>query len=179
MTESNDQRGAFIHFLLSVAQRQDRGVLADLRADLSGHSSGRVRSCRHVVPYLAEWEQPDDQWYYVVGGLFAFHPLHTNEKDNFGASLRKLRKETQSDSLDKHFLALLDADAEDAPKHLRSLVGQLASKPIPVNWYQLLNDLCFWSASTREVQKRWARSYYRANAPQTNETEESEQTDED
>ena len=176
MTPSTSKGDVFIGHLLTLQARSDRGALADLRADLRDHPSDRYRAGKHVVPFLGDEENPNDKWYYLVGALFALHPSHSDSAGNFGASLKKLRAES-SDSLDARVLALLDADRTDVARHLRGLVGQLASKGIPVNYRVLLRNLCFWDRPDRSVQRDWARDYYRASQTAVAKaTQEGEQT---
>lgn len=174
MTPTPHKDEAFVSFLLALALHGDRGALADLRADLREHPSDRYRAGKHVVPYLGDQESRDDEWFYLIGALFALHPNHSDSVGSFGASLRKLRAES-SESLDSRVLALLDADRVDLPRHLRGLVGQLASKGIPVNWRVLLRNLCAWDHPNRIIQRIWARDYYKASpSTETDSTREGE-----
>lgn len=165
MTATEDKRIEFVQHLRGLDRKQDRGALAELRADLRGHSTDRYRAGKHVVPYLGEHASKRDEWFYVVGGLFALHSMDSVSIGNFGESLRALRND--SDSLDLRFLALLDAPRADVPRHLRGLVGQLAAKAIAVNWERLLRDLCAWDSADRPIQEQWARSYYYRKAETT------------
>jgi CRISPR system Cascade subunit CasB len=43
-------------------------------------------------------------------------------------------------------------------------VGLLRQHDVPVNWLQLLRDLGDWEHPDREVQRRWARSFWGGSA---------------
>lgn len=89
---------------------------------------------------------------------------------NFGRSMRELAERFVKESgdkdsrqrVDRRFISLLDADHALVFEHLRHNVSLLASHDIPVNWVRLGNDLLRWNDEERSVQRRWARSYWRA-----------------
>jgi CRISPR system Cascade subunit CasB len=64
-------------------------------------------------------------------------------------------------SIERRFVALLDADEEQLPHHLRQMVQLLrADQSIRIHWGPLLQDLRQWSYTDRRVQRRWARAFY-------------------
>jgi len=67
--------------------------------------------------------------------------------------------------VERRFMALLAADREDIGHHLRSLMGLLRQHDVPVNWLQLLRDLGRWPQPERDVQRRWARSFWGSTTP--------------
>jgi CRISPR system Cascade subunit CasB len=62
--------------------------------------------------------------------------------------------------VERRFVALLAADREDVGEHLRGLVGLLRQHDVPINWLQLLRHLGAWDRPDRDVQRRWARSFW-------------------
>jgi CRISPR type I-E-associated protein CasB/Cse2 len=62
---------------------------------------------------------------------------------------------------EKRLVTLLNCHQDDLPDHLRHTIGLLKSKEIPINWLQLLNDVQNWQRESRDVQRRWARQFWR------------------
>ena len=68
----------------------------------------------------------------------------------------------KSDSIEKRFMSLLDADIEDLSDHLRHAVSLAKSKDVPIDWSRLFNDIRWWDASRedhRYVLDRFNRGY--------------------
>lgn len=61
-------------------------------------------------------------------------------------------------STEKRFLALLDADRDGLPYHLRQAVALLASEDLTPNWARLTRDLLRWGD---RVRREWAQDFYR------------------
>ncbi|MCX7599824.1 MAG: type I-E CRISPR-associated protein Cse2/CasB [Armatimonadetes bacterium] len=84
-----------------------------------------------------------------------------------------------SESVERRFVALLRANFEDLPGHLRRAVMLLASAQIPVPWAQLLADLSYWDHPERFIQRAWADSFWaggssaQAIQPQAEQEQES------
>ncbi len=170
------QEHKFIGHLEKLVKEQDRGALAALRRGL-GKPPGTVREMdSHVLPYLPTGiSEKQENAYYLVGALFAYwyqgnDTVDRNSPANMGASLRVLveREAVESGSRDdaekrveKRLVALLNCHQDDLPEHLRHTVGLLKSKAIPINWLQLLNDVQNWHWESRDVQRRWARHFWR------------------
>lgn len=161
----------FVGMLKQLVAREDLGALAALRRGL-GHAPGDVpQMYPFVMPFLPEGMHPrDEDTYFLVAALFAWHQLdwaHDSTPNgdagetNFGASFRLLTQVTDSGSIEKRFVALLNAHRDDLPEHLRHAVGLLKSKNVPVNWVRLLRDLRAWDHPARYVQRAWARSFWR------------------
>jgi CRISPR system Cascade subunit CasB len=167
-----------VSHLRETSARQDRAALAALRRGL-GKSPGQAPEMfPHVAPFIPErataW---DEACHYLVASLYALHPMdwtgdgNGHSDRNFGVSVNRIDQRARAgDTPEKHtpgierrFVALLDADAEDVGEHLRSLVALLAGAGAPVDWQQLLDDLRFWHADRRDVQRRWARAYWGAS----------------
>lgn len=76
-----------------------------------------------------------------------------------------------SDSIKRRFHILLDAEYDpftgdgDLPYRLRQMVRYAAGRGVGVDWPVLLADLKYWNHPEKPVQKRWARSFFSADAP--------------
>ena len=170
------QEHKFIGHLEKLVKEQDRGALASLRHGL-GKAPGSVREMdRHVLPYLPpDTGEKQEYAYYQVGALFAFwhqgkDSVARNPTENIGASLRALVDKEVVDGgdrddaekrVEKRLVALLNCHPDDLPEHLRHVTSLLKAKDIPVNWLQLLNDVKNWQRESRDVQRQWARQFWR------------------
>lgn len=163
---TSSQRSGLVGRLVEFERREDRAALAELRRGL-GHPPGTVpRMARYVEPFIpadaSRWEQ---DVHYLVAALFAAHPDDVASEGgrlNLGWSFRRLASETGSESIEKRFLALLDAESEDLHVHLRHAVSLMRAHDVPVDYDRLLRDLRDWKKEDRRVQRRWARTYFGA-----------------
>lgn len=157
---------ALIAYLEGLRDTDDRAALASLRRAI-GRPAGSVPEADRL---LMRWSNPErwreEEIVYLVGTLFALHPptWRPAEADrrpsNMGASFRRLGDATNSDSVEKRFMALLGAEWTDLPTHLRHAVHLLRSHEVPVNWARLWRDLHGWESDNRRVQRDWARAYW-------------------
>lgn len=146
--------------------REDRGALAALRRGLGRAPGLAPEMYPYVVPWLPERPyRQQEAAYYLVASLFAFHPLLTSE-GNLGAHLAgAIANENSRQAVERRFVALLSAHPDDLGALLRHTISFLKSQERPVNWSQLLNDLCAWDHPDRYIQKNWARAFWARQAP--------------
>jgi len=157
----------FAEYLAKLVKDHNLGALAALRRGLGKRPGEAAEAHRYVVPWLAPEARPwQDDAYYLIGALFAWHQGSWPEADgtgkaptNLGASFARLRG--GSDGIEKRFVALLNCHRDDLPNHLRQAVGLLKSKDVPVDWAQLLHDILGWDWESRSVQREWARAFWR------------------
>ncbi len=153
---NNDKK--FIAGLENYLAKNDRAALAHLRRGL-GKEPG---TAMEVFPYIPWWmvNKYNEQSYFLIASLFGLHPTKSGADrfNNLGKSLSKIKD--ASDSIEKRFTALLNANEEDLSEHLRQIIGLLKSKDISVNWLILLKDIKNWSHEKKFVQKNWARGFW-------------------
>lgn len=190
MQEQKWPEQRFIEFLVRLTgaaeererSAKERAILAQLRQGL-GKPPGSVWSMYPFVePFLQGCSEATTRdAYYCVASLFAYHPMvwptpdasqENKEVTHFGASVALLMKALRqdgasTDSLERRFVALLNARGEDLPDHLRRIVALLKSRGIPVNWSRLLRDYLWWDQESRSVQRSWARSVWRESTEST------------
>ena len=170
-TYVDEKAQAFVAYLSGLAGREERGALAALRRGLGRSPGTTPETFKYAVPWLSqEAVRADEDRYFLVASLFGLHPSSTSE-GNMGATFRQIHREgghEEGDSLEKRFVALLNAHSDDLPNHLRHAVAMARSNDVPVNWYQLLCDLRHWGHPDRFVQRQWATSFWRraARAPE-------------
>jgi len=171
MTDSRrtlDERvTAFVTRLRKLADDEDRGALAALRESLRDRHGMAAAACPYVVPFLSRSDDPQrDRAFFLIGALFALHPDPGGEGVSLGHAFRAINVEQEgagggdNESLRRRFVALLDADAEDLPSHLRHAVALARSKLKPLDWALLLKDVLGWRSESRHVQRRLARDFW-------------------
>jgi len=150
----------FIARLQSLADGQERGVLAALRRGLGQPPGMAAEMFLYVEPFLPQKRSAGQETaYYLVASLFGLHPKSTGE-GNLGAHMIAARSEGGEEALERRFTSLLASHADDLPNYLRQAISFLKSKEIPVNWNQLFWDLQHWDDENRRVQKEWAKAFW-------------------
>lgn len=160
MSPISDVDDRFVSHL--EALREDRGAMANLRRGL-GKVPGTVAE---MHPLLLPWlpsgipRQREDACY-LLAALFGSYPSSGGQGTRtLGASFRRLANRPDSASIERRFVCLLNAHADDLPGHLRHAVSLLKSEEIPVDWRRLLTDIRHWDHPDRWVQRRWARDFW-------------------
>lgn len=151
-----------------LSEREDRAALAALRRGLGKEPGEAPEMFPVLVPLLAgerlwPWHE---RAAYMVASLYATHPAGwSGEGDgrwdrNLGASLRRLDRERDSAGIERRLASMLNADSDDLGDHLRRAVALLRTSEIPIDWRRLSADLLAWGRPDREVQRRWATSFW-------------------
>jgi CRISPR system Cascade subunit CasB len=168
---NDDWQSSFLQTLYGLAPPDDqtkqtwnRGALAELRRGLAVDLWRVLSRAGRVFAAVPDRALADAV---VIAGLFATHPAVANH-GNLGACFGRIRDE--SGSVEKRFVALLDADKEDLAEHLRHAISLLRAKDIPIDWARLLRDLRAWDYEARPVQKQWSRSFWAEDQPKQPET---------
>lgn len=164
VTEKQSLDESFIVFLERVLKRDDRTVLAHLRRGL-GKEPG---TALEMFPYVARFAQNsyrgDENAVFIIASLFGLYPTYSWKPteqikyNNLGKSMSFLKDE--SGSIERRFVALLNAELEDLPNHLRQIISLLKSKDTPVNWHELLLGVKQWNRSDRKIQREWAKAFW-------------------
>lgn len=172
MSEKEQQEHSFITYLGSLAQREDRRALAALRRGLGQRPGSTPAMFPYIVPWLREVSRRHEAAFYTVASLFAYHPKQTN-KDNMGTHLAMAKETGREEALERRFVALLSAHADDLPAILRQTISLLASKDIPVNWTRLFQDMRSWDHPDYgdEVRKRWATAFWRTSGEKSSDSD--------
>lgn len=189
MATQTDRQPALIRHLYELAgasagsgtaHKPDRAALAALRRGLGPKPGTQVKMFPHVTPFIPEDAgRSHREAYYVVAALFGLYsrPWTPAESQNFGWSAAEVaRRAERREPVERRLTALLDAEWEDLPTHLRGFVS-LMKDAVPVDWTRLLRDLRAWGHPDRYVQQGWARAYWSPpHHPDTNEPAETEAT---
>lgn len=149
----------FIGYLKGLEKRQDRAALANLRRGLGKPPKTAMEMFPYLGRFLSHDTKPNyENTVFIVAALFAYYPDAKHTGGNLGASLRELKE--NSDSIEKRFVALLNAEAEDLPYYLRQIIGLLKSNDVAVNWERLFKDIQSWNSDRRFVQQKWAEQFW-------------------
>jgi CRISPR system Cascade subunit CasB len=157
----------------------ERANLAELRRSLAFDPGTHAPAFPVVEPFVrnAKYKSESDA-YYIVAGLFALIERPNPERAppkleprNLGQSIAELYVSRQhAESIEKRFIALLDADDEQLAYRLRQMIALLRDAA-PIDWAKLLEDLRFWNTEEKRTQRSWAKSFYRhLNTPEPTET---------
>ena len=125
-----------------------------------------------MFPYVIQWcgalSESRQNDFFLVAALFASHqgitPPHPAISDrlrnSLGASYQILSIRTESGSIEKRFVALLNASRTELDDHLRHAIKLMKANNVGVDWAQLLHDLNGWNWPSRAIQRRWASGYW-------------------
>ena len=150
----------FIAYLQRLASGGPRGALADLAAELGKRPGTNPRSVRWLARWTVHVSQAEVARHHLIAALFAAHPAGAPE-GNLGLTMAQIAlRRRLTPSLERRFVALLEADAEDVGEHLRHIVYLARAADVPLHWAQLLADLRCWDDPLRRVQAKWARSFW-------------------
>ena len=175
-TAARRKRAAGVLTKIQSAIQHDNGAKAALKRGLTGEPRHQRAVYPLLLRYLSDSEEQYDleQWL-LVTCLLAYYPqdIDPDNKNTFGHSARLLTGENSSGGPERRFRALLDTPAEDLRSPLTAIVRLMKSKKLPINYPQLLVDLCRWDHPDQYIQDKWARAFW--NAPPANKN--SEQVD--
>jgi CRISPR type I-E-associated protein CasB/Cse2 len=179
----NDKKNHFIIYLYTLAEKNNRGALADLRQGLTGQPG----TTPAMFPFIAPWvpDEARNTWlekvYYIIAALFAFYQAGSAGKNlvtelgNLGNHCRDLmEKNKQSASFEARFTSLLKAHRDDLAILLKQILSLLRGEAIPINWQQLFYDLQHWNSESQFVQRQWANGYWNYQKPEQNENQVTE-----
>jgi len=161
---------AFIEWLESL-NRRDAKVRAVLKRSLTFDPGDFPEAFPYVEPFVRA-DGSTREMHYLAAGLWATHWREdcTGRGLSLGEAAARHRIVSGSESLERRFIALLDADSDQLPHRLRQMVTLLKEQPL--DFGLLLEDLLRWNHSEKRTQHRWARDFYRAQEPDTTPIEE-------
>lgn len=153
---------------LTALDIRERAILKRNAGEtLSESRQGAMGIFFRVLPAGLADQIKDKAWeetaYFLIATLYPFDKTAQAFEDveTFGDSLRLARNKENEDGLNRRVSRLLDADSQQLPFQLRQAVLYLTNMQIPINWSQLLEDVLNWHQPNRNVQKSWARAYFK------------------
>jgi CRISPR system Cascade subunit CasB len=127
----------------------------------------------YVAPFTQRLSRKQEDAYYLIAALFGLYPGESwassegRLRTNLGASLRWFASASNSESVERRFVALLNAHTDDLSEHLRQIISLLKSQDIPVDWRQLLHNVINWDDDDRIVQRYWSKAFWGVSAPES------------
>lgn len=146
----------FVGYLEGLVDSEDKKALLIFRRYRGKEVGEATEMFRYIYPKIRYVK--DERPYFLLASLFGSYPNARQTKANLGESLGKIKKESKS--VERRFLALLNAREEVLHEHLRQIIALLKSKEVSINWVELLKGINFWTHPDRFIQKAWARSFY-------------------
>jgi CRISPR system Cascade subunit CasB len=173
-TTAQQTRGErFIEELVVLYEQEDRAALAALRRGLGRPPGETIEMHPYVTPFAQGLSRKQEDAYYLIAALFGLYPgeiwtsSEGRQRTNLGASLRWFANASNSESIERRFVALLNAHTDDLSEHLRQTISLLKSKDIPVDWRQLLRDVINWDDDDRFVQRNWSKAFWGAGVQES------------
>lgn len=149
---------AFIRYLEELKGKKAwTPARAALRRSIAFSPGAYPRAMPYVEPFVQEegWRR---EAIYLVAALYALKDGAHQAGRTLAAALRE--KARDSASVEKRFLALLDADRDQIAFRLRHAVALVEGG---LDFARLLQDLFGWFDGQRWAQARWAREFYGMN----------------
>lgn len=180
--ESSDIDQQFINKLKTLKEN-DRGVFTALKraagVSIAGSRQGAIAAFYKILPHPL-MDSRKEEIYFLVATLYG-HNDEYQFTGNFGETMRVVKNEFDSKSMDRRMTGLLDSNFESLKTRiikggelaykLRQLVKLAKSKDVGIDWLQFLKDLKNWNHSEKFVQKKWARKYFGYKKQSTNKKE--------
>lgn len=147
---------------VAALERLDAAGRARLKRN-AGRTLAEARDIHRVffqaLPYELAGRSQDEETYFLVATLFPMADSRSGGV-SLGSTLRRVRQNRESASIDRRFQSLIDSDREQLPFRLRQAVRLAAASDQPVDWSQLLADLLAWEHPEHYIQLNWARDYF-------------------
>jgi CRISPR system Cascade subunit CasB len=153
---------------LEQLNASDSKVRAILRHSLAFAPGHYIPAFPYVEPFLKD-AQEHKSWqrdmHYLVAALWAAHwrEGRMDAPQSLAKACAAHQLKSRSDSTERRFINLLDADREQLPHRLRQMVALLNDQSI--DFQTLLIDLIHWDSESKSTQIRWARNFYRTLNP--------------
>ncbi|MFC4486041.1 type I-E CRISPR-associated protein Cse2/CasB [Tepidiphilus baoligensis] len=173
--ETRSRAQQFINHLARVCE--DRGARAILRRSAAFAPGEYVPAFPFVEPFLSEdTPQSERPAFYLGAMLYALHGQHQEGRSLARAFGALWRKNDQRPSLERRFIALLEADADGLPEHLRQIVTLLKEEAF--DHAALLADLRelmkpYATERQNRIRARWAKDFYRTQGSAAGESPEA------
>ena len=163
-TSTNQDVAAFVGRLARARDRIGPGGVAALRRGTGrsvGDPAAAAQAFFSLHPPNGVKLEPAS---WTAATLWARHERHSNDAGSYGASLGQLAR--RNDAAAGRLLArLLASDREEMPSALRRSITLLREHSISIDYVKLTWDLAKWSGDERDVQRTWARDFYRTSRP--------------
>lgn len=152
---------AFFEYLARRAE-SDSAAVATLRRSLSSDVGTFAAAFPIVEPFTQAMSERDRRMVYLAAGLWSLaQRRESGSAMPLPTAMARLLQASGSASVESRFVALLDADEDELVWRLRHVLGLTAAAGLALDWPGLLKDLLHWGASSRHVQRHWARLFWK------------------
>lgn len=152
MSKPEKNADPLMAFLFQQKQKDDRGVLADLRCGFS--EAKAYRAWPHIAPFCKLNSDRSRLPVQTVCAAFATHPENAR-KGNLGATMKKIDMET----IEGRFKRLLNCDTvAELCERIPAVIRAAKAKGIPVDYQLLYSDLRAWE--DRDIKLDWADAFW-------------------
>jgi len=161
-TIASDPVAPFVRRLTDARARLGPGGVAALRRGSArpvGEPASAAQAFFALGPPSGTRLEPA-AW--VAATLWARHELHGNDAGSFGASLGRLARNDRAVA-ERLLGRVLASDRGEAAAALRRCIGLLRDRTIAIDYARLTWDLAAWEHDGKDVQRRWARDFYRSS----------------
>lgn len=143
---------------------EDTKVRAVLRRSLAFDPGQYAPAFPYVEPFVGDEDNHWRRWVlYLVAGLWAAHWREgsNGQPVSLGSACAAYQwaSGSTSQSTERRFITVLDADGDQLPHRLRQLLALLKDQPI--DFEDLLKGLLYWNDDRKRTQNGWARDFYR------------------
>jgi len=147
---------------LEELNAKDTRIRAVLRRSLAFEPGAYPPAYPYVEPFVGAADNPwRRSMLYLVAGLWAltWREGRSGAPFSFGKACAAYRSASGSASVERRFINLLDADADQLTYRLRQMVALLKDQAL--DFEALLNGLVYWNDERKRTQNAWARDFYR------------------
>ncbi|MEI6057055.1 MAG: type I-E CRISPR-associated protein Cse2/CasB [Lentisphaerota bacterium] len=145
------------------SNKEDRGVMADLRRGLS--ETTQNRAWPHISQFCDLCNKRERTIVQLIAAGFAIHGSSSSENANLGSVMRKIasgdgRGEDGLKTFESRFRRLLSASSsEELCDFLPGIIRTAETKGVSINFYKLYKDLIDWDWDDN-VKINWAASFW-------------------
>jgi CRISPR system Cascade subunit CasB len=158
LNESDNKARAVLRRSLAFDPGQHIPAFPYVEPFLQGEEPGWHRDMHYLVAALwaAHWREGQPRTKIKIAVAVGLHDKERRDKLN-------PKERSKPTSTEKRFISLLDADEDQLAHRLRQMIALLGEQPI--DFESLLDDLLRWNSESKRTQNAWARDFYRALAP--------------
>lgn len=152
MNQPEKKTDPLMAFLLQQKQKDDRGVLADLRCGFS--ETKAYRAWPHIAPFCKLNRDGSRLPVQTVCAAFATHPENAR-RGNLGATMKKIDMST----IEGRFKRLLNCETvTELCERIPAVIRAAKAKGIPVDYQLLYHDIRAWE--DRDIKLDWADAFW-------------------
>jgi len=150
----------FVEWLEKTSEKNSK-IKAVLRRSLAFNPGAYIEAYPYIEPFVkGESNSLRREAHYLVAGLWAMNMQkeRTGELMTLGRASAAYKNSNKSESTERRFITLLDADQDQLSYRLRQMVALL--KDYSIDFEVLLKGILNWNDDRKRTQNAWARDFY-------------------